>query len=134
MKLFARLPHLLVRYRIHLFLLMTVLAVGSGMLIPHINVNNNMTQYLPDDSPMKQGMDVVAAYSPELDAQVHQLGESFGDASNMMPKELPKALTLGVCFSFVDLAGFPIAITAINLYYWHQRPRFPHSKERLFGL
>ena len=100
---FARLPHLLVRYRIHLFLLMTVLAVGSGMLIPHINVNNNMTQYLPDDSPMKQGLDVVAAYSPELDAQVHQLGASFGDASNMMPKELPKALTLGVCLVVVVL-------------------------------
>lgn len=103
MKLFARLPHLLVRYRIHLFLLMTVLAVGSGMLVPHININTDMTHYLPDDSPMKQGMDVVATYSPELDAQVHQLGASFGDASNLMPKELPKALTLGVILVVVVL-------------------------------
>lgn len=103
MKLFARLPHFLVRHRILLFVLMTIFAAGSGVLVPQVRVNTDMTRYLPDDSPMKRGMDLVAEYSPELDAQVHQLGASFGDASNMMPKELPKALAFGVAMVLVVL-------------------------------
>ena len=99
----ARIPRFLVRYRVHLFLLMTLLAVGGGMLVPRVNINTDMTRYLPDDSPMKQGMDVVAACSPELDAQMHQLGASFGDATALMPTELPKALAIGVSMVIVVL-------------------------------
>ena len=99
----ARIPRFLVRYRVHLFLLMTLLAVGGGMLVPRVNINTDMTRYLPDDSPMKQGMDVVAACSPELDEQMHQLGASFGDATALMPTELPKALALGVSMVIVVL-------------------------------
>lgn len=38
-----------------------VLAVGFGVLIPFVNINYDMTKYLPKDSSMKKGLDVMEA-------------------------------------------------------------------------
>lgn len=43
-----------------LFCMMALSAV-CGILIPKVNVNSDMTRYLPDDSQMKQGLDIVTA-------------------------------------------------------------------------
>lgn len=47
--------------RFHYILMFITLAVmlASAALIPFINVNSDMTKYLPDDSSMKQGLDVM---------------------------------------------------------------------------
>ena len=39
--------------------LMLVLCVGCALLIPSVEINTDMTKYLPDDSSMKQGVDVM---------------------------------------------------------------------------
>lgn len=86
-----------------LFILMAVLVVGSVCLVPFINVNTDMTRYLPDDSPMKIGMDVAAQGSPALDEEIHSMGASFGSGEDLMPKELPKALIVGVSLALLVL-------------------------------
>ncbi|MCQ2324095.1 MAG: efflux RND transporter permease subunit [Paludibacteraceae bacterium] len=43
------------------FTLSVLAAIGGGLLIPHVNVNSDMTKYLPDDSQMKQGLDIMSA-------------------------------------------------------------------------
>ena len=47
----------------HYILLFCMLALSAvcGILIPKVNVNSDMTRYLPDDSQMKQGLDIVTA-------------------------------------------------------------------------
>lgn len=49
--------------RTHYILLFCMLAFSAvcGILIPKVNVNSDMTRYLPDDSQMKQGLDIVTA-------------------------------------------------------------------------
>lgn len=43
-----------------LFLFATLaLAIVCGLLIPRVNVNNDMTKYLPDDSRMRTGLDII---------------------------------------------------------------------------
>ena len=96
-------PRLLIKWRVTLFILMSVLVVGSVCLVPFINVNTDMTRYLLDDSPMKIGMDVVAQDSPELDEEIHSMGASFGSGEDLMPKELPKALIVGVSLALLVL-------------------------------
>ena len=39
--------------------LMIILCVGCALLIPSVEINTDMTKYLPDDSSMKQGVDVM---------------------------------------------------------------------------
>lgn len=63
-----RKQHLLnfvVRKRLMLLVVAVVVAVVCALLIPHTNVNTDMTRYLPDDSPMKQG--------------IEQMSEEFGE-------------------------------------------------------
>lgn len=99
----VNLSRLLVKWRVPLFILMAVLVAGCACLIPFININTDMTRYLPDASPMKIGMGVVAQDSSELDAQMRSMGASFGNAENLMPNELPKALTVGVSLALLVL-------------------------------
>jgi len=41
-------------------ILTLLLAVACGLMMPHINVNSDMTKYLPDDSQMKQGIEIIS--------------------------------------------------------------------------
>lgn len=42
-----------------MFAIMLMLAVLCGVAVPMVNVNSDMTKYLPDNSPMKKGLDVM---------------------------------------------------------------------------
>jgi len=42
-----------------LFFITLVLAAVCGFLIPRVNVNSDMTKYLPDNSRMKQGLEIL---------------------------------------------------------------------------
>lgn len=56
MKNFA---NLIVKGHKAILALMIVLCVGCALLIPSVEINTDMTKYLPDDSSMKQGVDVM---------------------------------------------------------------------------
>ena len=46
-------------YHYILFAVTIALAVVSGIMMFHVNVNADMTKYLPDDSQMKSGLEIV---------------------------------------------------------------------------
>ena len=64
----------------------------SGILMFHTNVNADMTKYLPDDSQMKRGLEIVTSEfgsSAQMSgADVHVMFEG------MSPKEIPGIRTL----------------------------------------
>ena len=64
----------------------------SGILMFHVNVNADMTKYLPDDSQMKRGLEIVTSEfgsSAQMSgADVHVMFEG------MSPKEIPGIRTL----------------------------------------
>lgn len=47
-------------YHYILLLATIVLTTVCGILIPKVNVNSDMTKYLPDGSPMKQGIEILS--------------------------------------------------------------------------
>ena len=48
---------IIVRKRLVFLIAVIVVALASALMIPHTNINTDMTRYLPDDSPMKHGID-----------------------------------------------------------------------------
>lgn len=51
-----------IQVRPKIFLIVSVVvALVCGLLIPKVNVNSDMTRYLPDSSRMKQGMDILSS-------------------------------------------------------------------------
>ncbi|MBQ1647996.1 MAG: MMPL family transporter, partial [Bacteroidales bacterium] len=60
---------------------MTVaLAAVCAVLIPKVNVNSDMSLYLPDNSPMKQGMKQMSESLPLLDQHMRLLSVMLTDA------------------------------------------------------
>lgn len=116
----------LARKRVWLFVVMLCLVVGAVLLVPHITINTDMTKYLPDDSPMKQGLDIIRGQVPGMEEQIQSLGSSFGNGNDMMPTNLPRTMAIGVsllfvvllvmCSSFMEVLLFLItAISAVIL-------------------
>ena len=75
-----------------LFAVTVVLAIISGILMFHTNVNADMTKYLPDDSQMKRGLEIITSEfgsSAQMSgADVHVMFEG------MRPNEVPGIRTL----------------------------------------
>ena len=51
------LSEFIVRKRFIFLIAAVVIAIACALLIPHTNINTDMTRYLPNDSQMKQGID-----------------------------------------------------------------------------
>lgn len=60
---------------------MTIAAVVCAVFIPRVNVNADMTLYLPDQSQMKQGMDRMAQTLPNLDQHMRLMGVMLTDTT-----------------------------------------------------
>ena len=56
----------LVRYRVVLFITVAALVAVCATLIPLTNINTDMTKYLPDDYPMRQGMNILEEDLPGM--------------------------------------------------------------------
>jgi len=54
-----KIANFLVEKRYIILATMLVLAVGCGILTQKVNINSDMTKYLPDDSSMKAGLDIM---------------------------------------------------------------------------
>ena len=63
------------------------MAVVAGIMVFHVNVNADMTKYLPDDSQMKSGLEIVTsefgASAQMSGANVHVMFEG------VRPQEVP---------------------------------------------
>ena len=77
----SRFSSLLVRWRKWLMAAMAVVAVVCAIFIPRVNVNADMTLYLPDQSQMKKGMDRMAQTLPNLDQHMRLMGVMLTDTS-----------------------------------------------------
>ena len=68
------------------------LAIVAGIMMLHVNVNADMTKYLPDDSQMKSGLEIITSEfgsSAQMSgADVHVMFEG------VRPKEIPGIRTL----------------------------------------
>lgn len=52
-----QLSEFVVRKRFVFLIAAVVIAIACALMIPRTNINTDMTRYLPNDSPMKQGLD-----------------------------------------------------------------------------
>ena len=57
----------LVEKRIWLFGATIVLAIACAVLMKSVTINEDLTQYLPDDSQMKRGLDIMESQFPETE-------------------------------------------------------------------
>ena len=67
-----------------ILIIFIILALACGALIPYVNVNRDMTKYLPEDSSMRQGLDLMKAEFGEEDSST--LLVMFGDLTNAKDK------------------------------------------------
>ncbi|MCL2222712.1 MAG: MMPL family transporter [Oscillospiraceae bacterium] len=56
---FSKVAELIVRGRRPILVLFLILTVVSGWLITQVNINYDMSEYLPNDSPVRRGMDIM---------------------------------------------------------------------------
>ena len=77
----------LVRRRKALFAVMTLITAACVVLIPRINVNSDLTHYLPDSSQMKQGIDRMAEDFPDMDTRMRTLDVMFTRPVDIKEKE-----------------------------------------------
>ena len=73
---------------------MVFLAAVCGILALRVTVNYDMTKYLPDDSAMKKGMDIMAEEFPSLgaDKSIRVMAEGLDDEKQAELLEKLKAL------------------------------------------
>ena len=61
----SKLASFVVDHRIPILVIMLIVTAVSAFLMTRVRVNNNLTEYLPEKSVMKQGMDIMSAQFPE---------------------------------------------------------------------
>jgi len=59
---------------------MTVLTLVCGLMIPRININEDMTEYLPNDSQMRSGLNKIKAFFPSVDLNAYTVKVMFKGA------------------------------------------------------
>ena len=106
----------LVKYRKGLFALMAVLVVVCALMVPHININTDMTRYMPDSYPMKQGLDVMQEELPALEDRMQEFGTMFADGNSLMPTDLPRILAYGVGMLFLVLLVMCSSVMEVGLF------------------
>ena len=107
---------LLVRYRVVLFSSVLVMAVVCAFMIPHTNINTDMTKYLPDSYPMRQGMNILEEDLPDMHAQLREFGSVFADGNDLIPKDLPRALVTGFSLAFIVLLILCSSVMEVLLF------------------
>lgn len=106
----------LVKYRKGIFALMVVLVAACALLVPRININTDMTKYMPDSYVMKQGLDIMEQELPALQDRMQEFGSLFADGNDLMPTDLPRILAIGVAMLFVVLLVMCSSVMEVLLF------------------
>ena len=106
----------IVRYRVALFIATMAVAVWSAFLIPQININTDMSRYLPESYEMKQGMDILDAEFPHLKEQGQEFTTAFSQGEETLPKGLGKTMIIGVVLVFVILLIMSTSVLEVVLF------------------
>ena len=85
---------LIVSRRNWILVIMICLSAVCGVLSLQVRVNYDMTKYLPDDSAMKKGLDIMAEEFPSLgaDKSIRVMAEGLDEEKQAELKEKLKAL------------------------------------------
>ena len=111
-----KVSHFLVKYRKGIFALMVILVVACVLLIPHIHLNSDMTRYLPDSYPVKQGLNTLQEDLPALEGKIQEFGSIFADGADLLPTDLPRILLIGVGLLFVILLVMSSSVMEVGLF------------------
>jgi predicted RND superfamily exporter protein len=99
-----------------LFCSVLFLAVLFALQIPHTNINTDMTKYLPDDYPMRQGMNILEEDLPSMHEQLRTFGSVFADGNDLIPKDLPRALITGFSLACIVLLIMCSSVMEVLLF------------------
>ena len=91
----------LVRRRIPLFILTLILAAGCGFLMLRVEINTDLTKYLPASSSMKQGIDIM---------KEEFSGMTMSSTVRVMLKDVPE----GDAQAITDILSDLPAVTAVT--------------------
>ena len=98
-------------------MLTVILAVVSGLLVPRVRINSDVTTYLPDDSPMRKGLTVVERHLPGLDIRRQIIRMEF-------PSEVPSDTLQSAIEALLDDPQLPdIRERDGAAYYQYSLPR-----------
>ena len=106
----------IVRHRVALFIATLAVAVWCACLIPQININTDMSRYLPESYEMKQGMDILDAEFPDLKTQGEEFTSAFSQGEETLPKGLGKTIIIGVVLVFVILLIMSTSVLEVVLF------------------
>ena len=82
----------LVEKRIWMLVFFLLLSVGSIFLMPKVKVNTDMSKYLPDDSEMKQGKELMTEQMPATQNVQSQIRVMFDNLSDAEKSEMKTRL------------------------------------------
>ena len=106
----------LVKYRIAFLTTMTVLAVVFAAMIPRLNVIMEISYFLPDDSPMKIGLDKMSEDFPDMNGQLNMLSVMLKDVADKDAEEQVIAGLTGdlLCVSVKENAPYTLYQFLLN--------------------
>ena len=96
--------------------MMTVLAIICALAVPKININTDMTRYLPNEYPMKLGLDLMEDQLPALQEQMQEYGTLFADGADLLPTDLTQTLAIGVGLLFIVLLVMCSSLMEVGLF------------------
>ena len=91
----------IVEKRIIILVVVLLIAGMCGILIPKVDINTDMTKYLPDDSSMKIGMDIMDKEFPDAEED-HTIRVMFRRLTDEQKAEMPDRLSQIKYVSNVD--------------------------------
>ncbi len=89
---------------------MLVLAVVSAVCSLFVNINEDMTKYLPDDSNMKAGIDIMAEEFPEIETS-NSIRVMFDDLTDSQKQTVFEELS---AIKYVDSVDYDAEISDYN--------------------
>jgi predicted RND superfamily exporter protein len=111
---------IIVKKRLVFLIAAVIVALASALMIPRTNINTDMTRYLPDDSPMKHGID--------------QMTEEFGEEAvgtgivRVMFWSLPDSLKTSTKDDLSEIDGIS------NILYQDGSPEYNQGEKVLYEL
>ena len=91
----------IVEKRILILAAVLIIAGMCGLMIPKVDINTDMTKYLPDDSSMKIGMDIMENEFPNAEED-HTIRVMFRRLNDEQKSEMPDRLSQIKYVSAVD--------------------------------
>lgn len=110
-----------------LFAITVALSIVAGIMMFHVNVNADMTKYLPDNSQMKRGLEIVTSEfgsSAQMSgADVHVMFEG------VRPKEIPGIRTLLEAYPDVQSVTYRYSTDSTHTVFDLDVPKSVDQKE-----